>query len=212
MNIGINNYDSSFYDSIKYNVAYEPENLNYEYYQIDSNNGNYILIDNNANNKVFISSNDSFTSYDFNFDTNDSEISKILSLISESTIEWGELSLLDEYVIENKKTAELINNLKTIFNNNLDNDDIIIKIFRSLYHIPYEEVSNTARAMCLVAFSKNNYEVDEAIIGLLENWRNKDALDLLNRFKSVKSSWLKKYIKKVINELEEELNEEEKVF
>lgn len=129
---------------------------------------------------------------------------KIYDLIKESEIEWGCLSDFEKYLIINKKKMNIISLINEIFIENIDNEDLIIKIFHAFSKLSYEDTFPNAQTMCLAAMSINNPQIKEAAIELFESWRNKKALELLKKI-DIKEKWLKKYADKVINEIEEEI-------
>lgn len=129
---------------------------------------------------------------------------RIVDMIKESEIEWGCISAFDRYLINNRKNKNLIDNINEIFLENIDNADIVTKIFRAFSYLKYEETYPNAQTMCLASLSVNNNEIKEAAIQLFEAWRNKEALELLKKI-DITEKWLKEYAEQVMAEIEEEL-------
>lgn len=136
---------------------------------------------------------------------------KMLRIIEDSDYEWGELSQFDRYLMKRHNDKRIIEILNEIFLEHLDDENIIVKIFRAFSKISYDETYPNAQTMCIAAFSLNNVAITEVVVELFETWRNDSALNILKQLNNIEAKWLKQYIDDVIKELEEELDISEKI-
>lgn len=131
---------------------------------------------------------------------------QIIDLINCSEIEWGEYSEFERYFCQNID-INLLTLINQIFVENINNEDIIVKIFHAISLLSYEQTFPNAQTMCLAALSVDNIAIQESAIQLFEEWRNEEALSLLKKIR-IKEEWLKEYADKIIDELEKELRNE----
>ena len=132
-------------------------------------------------------------------------IKKILEIkIKRSDVEWGKISEFDEYVINNIQENNVLKAINQIYLDNFDNEDILIKILNALSEIEYNLVTPFGQTIAIAAISNKNIVVKQKAIETFERWKNEDSIKILENV-DVKEKWLKKYIKKVIEDLKEEV-------
>ena len=132
-------------------------------------------------------------------------IKKILEIkIKRSDVEWGKISEFDEYVINNIQENNVLKAINQIYLDNFDNEDILIKILNALSEIEYNLVTPFGQTIAIAARSNKNIVVKQKAIETFERWKNEDSIKILENV-DVKEKWLKKYIKKVIEDLKEEV-------
>jgi len=132
----------------------------------------------------------------------------LLKCLKEQDFEYGVDTPADKLVrkmfVENESIAkEWLNEL---FVENFNDQTVIIGLLRVISHFDYQEVAPQGPTMALAALSNANAEVRECGIRAFENWSNLESLKVLKHTKC-DEEWLDDYLKQVIADIEEELED-----
>lgn len=128
-----------------------------------------------------------------------------LSLIENDIFEYGYSTNAEKYlqsklIEEPLKTKEWFN---TLFNENFQSSDFMIKILHIMGGIDYELLDPQGTTMAVSATRNRDEEVKESAIRVFENWGSPQALSVLKGIEC-HEEWLQEYLTDVIVDLEKE--------
>lgn len=197
---------------MKTNVSISTETINIYNFNIDENiyntknfNYNYVKIDSNPTDTNYqISENQVMETRLLELKNKKSPL--LISLLKYEDTEFGykseSIRLIEEQLKLNRIAT--INWINDLYIENLNDEKVIIGILKILEYFPEHTLFPASHTIALASLLNENNEIKELAIRVFENWGSIKSYEILKTI-STDTQWLKKYIDKIIFDLEEEL-------
>jgi hypothetical protein len=129
----------------------------------------------------------------------------IAELINSSEFEYGYFSEADEYLemlMEIYHELPLLDWIYELYQENIENEEFIVKVLRVLSHIPSENITLKCIEIATHSLESESLEIKENAVRAFENWEYTDAIPVLEKT-HFNNSFLDDYIHVVIQDLKE---------